>query len=188
MSDGDLLPPNATAQERALSMAAGRLSAVPVPIRDLWNPDTCPPGLLAWLAWAFGVDEWSSDWSEESKRATIRDAVAVQSRKGTVWSIRRVLANAGYGTATLYEGLSNNTYNGASTYNGLITYGDPSEWASYRAFLDRPMSNAQAAQVRRLLLTTAPARCQLVELDYTEVTNTYNGAIRYDGAYNHGTA
>jgi phage tail P2-like protein len=189
MSDAPhLLPPNATPQERALSVATARMGAVPVPITALWNPDTCPSDHLAFLAWAFGVDEWDAGWSEEAKRNTIREAVTVQSRKGTVWSVRRALMNAGYGAAQLIEGDYTRLHNGATEYDGSGAYADPFKWAMYSCVLERSISNAQAAQVRRLLNLTAPARCQLVALDFTLAANIYNGAARYDGAYNHGTA
>ena len=41
-----LLPPNATALERALASVIARISDVPVPIGDLWNPARCPAPLL----------------------------------------------------------------------------------------------------------------------------------------------
>lgn len=188
VSDASLLPSSATPQERALDLATSRVGDVPAPIREIWNADTCPADKLVFLAWAFSVDEWDEAWSDEAKRATIRDAVEVQARKGSVWSIRRVLANAGYGTAQLIEGLYGHTHDGSSTHNGLITYGDPTEWAKYRAILDRPISNKQAPQVRRMLEVTAPARCRLEELIYTAANNIYDGTITYDGLYNHGTA
>lgn len=188
MSEATLLPPNATPQERALEGATARVGDVPVPIRDLWNAGTCPADKLAFLAWAFGVDEWGAGWSDEDKRATIRDAVAVQARKGSVWSIRRVLANAGYGEAELVEGLFNLRHNGVISYNGSQYYGSPEDWATYRAILERPISNNQAAQVRRMLQYTAPARCKLLEFVFTAASNLYNGVIFYDGVYNYGTA
>lgn len=183
-----LLPPNATAQEIALDAATARIGEVPTPLRDVWNPKTCPPDLLPWLAWAFGVDEWDVNWSDDAKRATIGNAVSVQRRKGSVWSIKRAIAAAGYGDSQLIEGNSNNFYNGAFTQNGLKTYGDPAEWARYRFILTRPISNDQAEQVRRILETTAPARCHLIEMIFTEAANLYNDVVKYNGAYNHGVA
>lgn len=183
-----LLPPNATAQEIALDGATARLGAVPVPLRDVWNPDSCPAEMLPWLAWAFGVDEWDAGWSNDAKRNTIRDAVSIQRRKGSVWSIKRVIAAAGYGDSQLIEGNSNHTYNGSDKHNGFTTYGDPTEWARYRFVLMRPISNTQAEQVRRLLESTAPARCHLIEMIFVEAANLYNGGVTYDGAYNHGVA
>lgn len=183
-----LLPNNATTQEIALDDATARLSDIPTPVRDVWNPDTCPAGLLPWLAWAFGVDEWDSRWSDEAKRNTIKTAVMVQRRKGSVWSIKQAIVSAGYGDATLSEGDSLYFYNGTITHNGEHIYGDPSEWAKYRFNLARPITNAQADQVRRILSFTAPARCKLVELIFIQAANIYDGTITYNGAYNHGVA
>ena len=188
MSNTTLLPPNATAQEIALDLATSRVGDVPIPIRDLWNAETCPNSLLSWLAWAFGVDVWDNKWSDDTKRQTIRSAVEVQRRKGSVWSIKEVIRAAGYGNSVLLEGNSNNFYNGAFTHNGLKTYGDVTEWARYRFVLTRPISNAQAAQIRSMLDYTAPARCHLIEMIFTEAANLYDGAITYNGAYNHGVA
>ena len=79
MSDS-LLPPNATAAEVAIEAAAARVGAVPVPIRDSWNPATCPAALLPWLGWAFSVDDWDPQWSEERQRAVVAAAVEVHRR------------------------------------------------------------------------------------------------------------
>ena len=184
----NLLPPNATTQEHALDNATARVGDVPVVVRELWNPDTCPNALLPWLAWAFGVDEWDNGWSDDAKRNVIRTAVAVQRRKGSVWSVKEVIKAAGYGDSILIEGNSNHFYDGAGNHNGLFTYGDPTEWARYRFVLSRPISNAQADQVRRILDYTAPARCHLIELIFTQASNLYDGKITYNGAYNHGVA
>lgn len=91
-----MLPPNATAQERALAETVARLSGVPVPIRDTWNPDTCPAELLPWLAWAFSVDEWNPAWSEAEKRDVIKQSLFVHKRKGTIGAIDRALRPLGY--------------------------------------------------------------------------------------------
>lgn len=97
MSDATLLPPNATQPERALEAAAGaRLSEMPVRVRDMWNPDTCPVELLPWLAWAFSVDGWSSGWTEEQKREVIRNAVFIHRHKGTLGAVKRALSSLGY--------------------------------------------------------------------------------------------
>jgi phage tail P2-like protein len=92
----DLLPPNASAQERALSEAMARLAAVPVPMRDLWNPDTCPAHLLPWLAWALSVDHWDAIWPEERKRAVIKASVEVHRFKGTPAAVERHLEALGF--------------------------------------------------------------------------------------------
>ncbi len=94
-----LLPPNASPLERALDHAVARISDVPTPLRDLWNPDTCPVGLLPYLAYALSIDSWSSDWPETIKRRRVRQALAIQRRKGTSASVRDVIESFGGGVA-----------------------------------------------------------------------------------------
>lgn len=183
-----LLPPNASPLLRAQSLSAARTEAIAVPMRDLMNPDTCPAVVLPWLAWALSVDEWDPAWTEEDQRATLRESVGVHRRKGTLWSMRRAIINAGLGHSVIHEGDATSRYDGAADHDASITYGDGLEWASYYVALERPMTNLQADQVRRILGYTAPARCHLAGLDFTEVPNIYNGASFYDGAYNHGVA
>ena len=86
-----LLPPNASPLETALEQAGGRLSDVPMPIRDLWNPKTCPRALLPWLAWGVSIDFWDTNWTQDRKRAEIANAIAAQRCKGTRGSLRQVL-------------------------------------------------------------------------------------------------
>lgn len=87
-----LLPPNATSLERAIEASTARAADVPVPIRDLWNPQTCPVELLPWLAWALSIDGWEPGWSEGQKRDAVADAIALQRVKGSAASIDMVLA------------------------------------------------------------------------------------------------
>lgn len=90
-----LLPRNSTAGERAIEAAAARVGDVPTPLRDLWNPNTCPAELLPWLAWALSIDAWKSYWPEHVKRARIRTAIEIQRRKGTAQSVRQVVTAFG---------------------------------------------------------------------------------------------
>lgn len=86
-----LLPPNAIAQERTLEDVVGQGTDLPIPIRDLWKPKSCPAELLPWLAWALSVDEWDSDWPDSIKRSVIEQSVAIHRKKGTVHAVRRAL-------------------------------------------------------------------------------------------------
>ncbi|MDA3922761.1 MAG: phage tail protein I [Salinisphaera sp.] len=96
MSDSAaLLPPNATALERALVDAAARATDIPPPVRELWDVDTCPEPLLPWLAWALNMQTWRASWPVAVKRARIRSAVDVHRRKGTAASVRSVVASFG---------------------------------------------------------------------------------------------
>ncbi|OHV11199.1 phage tail protein I [Kushneria phosphatilytica] len=91
-----ILPPNATALERAAAEALAELERVPVPLRTLWNPDTCPAPLLPYLAWAFSVDRWDPTWSESAKRSVVKAAFYVHQHKGTISALRRVVEPLGY--------------------------------------------------------------------------------------------
>ncbi len=95
MATASLLPPNATALERALEGAAARIGEVPVPIGDLWSPARCPEAALPWLAWALAVEEWGHDWPLEIKRSIVANAVEVHRRKGTPAAVKRLLDGIG---------------------------------------------------------------------------------------------
>lgn len=92
----ELLPPNSTALERALAAVGASATDLAVPIRELWDPDTCPLELLPWLAWAWSVDEWDDVWSEQQKRETVRQALPVQRVKGTIGAVKNALAALGF--------------------------------------------------------------------------------------------
>lgn len=94
----DLLPANSATLERIAAEVGVRATELPVIIRDLWNPETCPSNLLPWLAWAWSVDEWSDAWSERQRRDTVKQALAVQRIKGTIGAVTRGLGALGFPT------------------------------------------------------------------------------------------
>ncbi|MDO3563359.1 phage tail protein I [Ralstonia pseudosolanacearum] len=96
MSSATLLPPNATPLERRAAQAGGRIERVPVPLRDLWNPATCPAELLPFLAWSFSVDRWNPAWPLATKRAVTAAAYFVHRKKGTIGALRRAVEPLGY--------------------------------------------------------------------------------------------
>lgn len=89
-----LLPPNSSALMRAMEQAV-QVPALPVPIRSLWNPASCPEHLLPWLAWSLSVDDWDAAWPLEVKRAVVASAIAIQRRKGTIGAVRTAVAAFG---------------------------------------------------------------------------------------------
>ena len=91
-----MLPGNATELERLAAQALAQIERVPIPLRELWNPDTCPVELLPYLAWAFSVDRWSQAWPESAKRAAINAAYFIHAHKGTIGALRRVVEPLGY--------------------------------------------------------------------------------------------
>ncbi|MGA4210550.1 phage tail protein I [Ralstonia nicotianae] len=96
MSSATLLPPNATPLERRAARAGARIERVPVPLRDLWNPATCPADLLPFLAWSFSVDRWNPAWPLTTKRAVTAASYFVHRRKGTIGALRRAVEPLGY--------------------------------------------------------------------------------------------
>ncbi|MDH0571534.1 phage tail protein I [Pseudomonas fulva] len=85
-----LLPHNATQLERALEAAAD-LGLDPDIIRGVADSARCPPNFLPWLAWAWKVEGWEAAYTDDQRRALIREAIPVHKTKGTVGAIRRVL-------------------------------------------------------------------------------------------------
>lgn len=180
-----LLPFNATALEVALEATF----AVPVPLPNdrLWNPETCPDDLLPWLAHAMSVDFWNNTWPAATKRRVIRDSVVIHRKKGTISSIRMALAAAGFPQARLFEDYGT-PYNGSVFYDGSILHEGADHWAEYRVYIDRPITIAQAAEVRAIIEGNAPARCHLLGIFFVEAANIYDAAIVYDGVFSHGAA
>jgi phage tail P2-like protein len=130
-----LLPPNATTLERAVETSMARLLDVPVPLRSLWNPDTCPVELLPYLAWALSIDSWSSAWPEAIKRARVRQALAIQRRKGTSSSVRDVVESFG-GSVALREWWQMTPPGDPHTFNLLLNINDASGAPVDAAFVD----------------------------------------------------
>lgn len=85
-----LLPHNATQLERALEAAAD-LGLDPDIIRGVADSARCPPNFLPWLAWAWKVEGWEAAYTDEQRRALIREAIPVHKTKGTVGAVMRVL-------------------------------------------------------------------------------------------------
>lgn len=92
----DLLPRNATTQERAMANTVARISSVQTPLRSLWSPQDCPVDFLPWIAWGLSLDNWDSAWTETQKRSAIAASVEVHRRKGTIGALKRALEAIGY--------------------------------------------------------------------------------------------
>lgn len=86
-----LLPPNATSAETALESAM--LAEIDISaIGTLWNPATCPPDVLPFLAWALAISHWDPSWTVEEKRTATAAATAFHRIKGTRAAVEQVLA------------------------------------------------------------------------------------------------
>ncbi|MBS7440630.1 phage tail protein I [Pseudomonas syringae] len=89
-----LLPLNSTPLERAIEVATDETTDIP--LRTLYNPQSCPAHLLYHLAWAWSVDRWDDEWPEAVKRAAISASFFIHERKGTIGAIRRAVEPLGY--------------------------------------------------------------------------------------------
>jgi hypothetical protein len=153
--------------------------------------DTVTPDLLPLLAEQFSMlDEtvWSLAESDDARRALVKGSVSLHRYKGTPWSLRELCRRLGLGEIQIVERLSGRVRDGSIKRGGIYVHGDPRAWAKYRVFLQQPITNDQASKLRRALIEHAPARCNLVSLDYQAVANRHNGAIHRDGQYNRGSA
>lgn len=89
-----LLPLNSVSLELAIAVATDETTQIP--LRTLYNPQTCPAHLLYHLAWAWSVDRWDENWSESVKRAAISASFYIHQHKGTIGAIRRAVEPLGY--------------------------------------------------------------------------------------------
>jgi phage tail P2-like protein len=89
-----LLPINSTPLERALDAATADLT--PIPLRNIYDPQTCPVQMLPFLAWECSVDRWDEAWPVNVKRAAISASYYIHKHKGTIGALRRVVEPLGY--------------------------------------------------------------------------------------------
>ncbi len=180
-----LLPKNTTPLERALEKVLTSYENEKQ-IPNLWNAQTCPKNLLPWLAWANSVDDWETDWSEQKKRAAIEESIPIHERKGTPQAVLDALAIRGQSDAILIERANYIKHNGEATRNGLRRRGGPTQWATFRIILQRPITIDQSQAILRMIASVKRNCCHLVDLDFTEAAIRHNGFATRNGAYTRG--
>lgn len=163
-----LLPINATTFERAVAEAMHQ--ELPVPLRDLINPDRCPVAFLPYLAWAYSVDRWDETWSEAVKRKVIKASFAVHQRKGTVGALRRVIEPLGY----LIEVIE---------WWQTVPRGQRGTFRLRIGVLDSGITDAMYREVERLIDDAKPLTRHLLGLDINLATQgiVTLGIGQYDG-------
>jgi hypothetical protein len=182
-----LLPPNSTPLERAAEQAIAHAYDIPVPIREVWDPDSCPVGLLSWLAWAWHVDNWNLDWDEIQQRKAIKEALDIHRHKGTPWSLEQEIANLGYSLVELIPALSDFPLDGTASLDGKRMLGDPTgryQWAVVIA--DRGVSGINKQMLSQALLAVSPAELLLQHIYSAPPHLKLNGTCRLNGQYNLG--
>jgi len=151
--------PNRTLFEVAMEQSIQESAPDLSPVARVMDPETCPPHLLGWLAWALSVDVWDAAWDEATKRRVLSHSLEVHRRKGTVGAIRRALS-------------------------ALFADIDLQEWQetgdaphSFRAKLSG-FASADVATVKGIIERTKPARSQLSVLQFEseEQTRLFHGA------------
>ena len=98
-----ILPPSVTVLEKAMDEVAEKRLDSELIHRDVFNPWKCRADLLGILAWSLGVDDWTSEMTEQQRREACASAIRIHRQRGTVASIKQALANAGYANANITE-------------------------------------------------------------------------------------
>lgn len=91
-----LLPQGSTLLEKRAAACLQQAVENPLIIADLINPDRCPEPFLPYLAWAFSVDKWDENWTENVKRMVIKQSFLLHKHKGTISAVKRVIEPIGY--------------------------------------------------------------------------------------------
>ncbi len=163
-----LLPINSTQLERA--MEAAFFEKTIVPLRDLYNADTCPVHLLPHLAWAWSVDRWDYRWPEAVKRAAIKASYYIHAHKGTIGALRRVVEPLGY----LIEIIE---------WFNMKPEGVPGTFALKVGVLDTGITEEMYQELERLIDDAKPVSRKLtglaISLETTGGINVFAGV--YDG-------
>ena len=163
-----LLPINSTQLERA--MEATFFEKTIVPLRDLYNADTCPVHLLPHLAWAWSVDRWDYRWTEVTKRAAIKASYYIHAHKGTIGALRRVVEPLGY----LIEIIE---------WFNTVPPGVPGTFALKVGVLDTGITEEMYQELERLIDDAKPVTRHLVGLDIVleSHVDACVGVAVYDG-------
>lgn len=176
---------------RALAELGLRLDLAELPRLMPRLVDLVAPAHLELLAESrsiLGVDGYWLAESDDARRRLIKGAYELHRKKGTPWAIREIVRRLGFGEVEIIEGLSDKRHNGAIRRDGLYAHGHADRWAHYRIIMNAPVTNGQAALLRRTLAAFAPARCVLAALDYRAVALQHNGRALRDGRFARGTA
>ncbi|MCW2395175.1 MULTISPECIES: phage tail protein I [unclassified Sphingobium] len=139
-----LLPPNASALELGLE-AAVTGQALPVPLRALWSPQSCPEALLPWLAWALSVDEWDASWPVSVRRQVVASAIAVHRRKGTLAAVRAAVAALG-GSISIREWWETEPMGEPGTFSLILALSEVNGAAPGAAYVDATIRQVERAK------------------------------------------
>lgn len=159
------------------------------PLKDIFNAQKCDVKYLPYLAHANGVDIWNESFTETNKRNLISISRKLHKYKGTLWAMQEILKALDMSSdetpAIIKEGLCIK-YDGSHKHDGTYTYGDKSKWRYYTIKLSKAVTIKKGLAAKELLEKYAPKRSILKLITYSKL-NAYDGTIKYDGSYTHGT-
>lgn len=188
-----ILPSVSSRLEKSFEKVSRYFNDLPVLIKDTTIAENCPESFLPFLAWMLSISDeegWKFAEGSDAKRNLIKRSIEIHKKKGTVWSIREVFRMLGLGEIEILENVGRLFYNGEHLHDAEMIYGGDfsSTWATYNIRLQYPITNDQAITIRRILDGVAPARSELVRLDYKAVAIRYNAIANYDGQFNYGSS
>jgi len=172
MTDVSLLPPSATTQEISLANTVARISDIPVPNGDLYNPATCPAAMLPWLAWAFSVDEWNPAWAESQKRQAIANSVYVHRHKGTIGALKSAIGALGFDLAV-------------QEWQQLVPQGDPYTFGLTLTIDDVGISSP--GDFENIYFTAESAKNARSHMTFFDIDTTRSGTMLFGGVPFYGT-
>lgn len=111
----NLLPPNTTVFEKKIIETTTKNTDLNADLSSLIRVDDAPSDFLSILAWQFSVDRWQDDWSDEVKRAQIKNSIKVHSHKGTNYALRQIVESFGY-SLTVHEWFNETPMNEPGTF------------------------------------------------------------------------
>lgn len=154
------------------------------------DPARCDAAWLPWLAWENSISDaegWRFAETEEAKRRLIADYITKHQLKGTPAVIRKLFHDLGLGEVEIIERVADLKWNGKATFDGRYIFGGATgDWAVYGIVLKRVVDVTQAEIIKQILAEIAPARCQLLYLDYRATPLKWNGEITFNGQYTFG--
>lgn len=193
MANADLLPPNATPLCRALASLGQRITDLPLPIRSTWSPADCPAQILPWLAWAFGVEDWDTSWTEDQQRAAVAASLAVHRIKGTVGAVNRAVGALGL-QCQVVEWFSKQPMGAPYTYSLVLTVTQQGYTLEQLNRLLSVINRAKSlrSHLERLqinMVSQCPTYAAATTLTGFELTVQYSGAVSvpllHDGSWQH---
>lgn len=187
-----VLPSNSTVLQHALARLTDEETAAIDwrVITESKDPTVCDPKWLPWLAWENSISDaegWGFAETEEARRRVVGDYVRRHQLKGTPAAIRTLFRDLQLGEVEILERAARLRWNGKENFDGRNVFGGaPGDWAKYAVVLKRVVSVRQAEVIKQILAEIAPARCELLYLDYRATALMWDGEITFDGNYTFG--